>query len=84
MRFLKSFLRGCENATFKNASNFLSSCDWFFSIKSTAEVTLGGGTNASGSTSKQSVAFPTEFASTDKAENSLCVTLAENLTATSF
>lgn len=83
-RFLESFFRGCAKAIFKNASNFSSSCDWSFSIKSTAEVTLGGGTNASAFTSKQSVAFPTLCARTERAENSFCLTFAENLTATSF
>ena len=83
-RFLESFLRGCEKAIFKNVSNFSSSRDWFFSIKSTAEVTLGAGTNASGSTSKQSVAFPTLCAKTERDENSFCLDSAENLTATSF
>ena len=84
MRFLESFLRGCAKAIFKNVSNFSSSLDWFFSIKSTAEVTFGGGTKASGSTSKQSVAFPTLEASTERAENSFCFATAANLTATSF
>lgn len=84
MRFFESFLRGCENAIFKNASNFSSSCDWFFSIKSTAEVTFGAGINASGSTSKQSVALPTDDASTESEENAFCLTLAANFTATSF
>ena len=83
-RFLESFLRGCENAIFKNASNFSFLNDFSFSIKSTAEVTFGGGTNASGSTSKHNVAFPTVPARTDKDENSLSVTLAANFTATSF
>ncbi len=83
-RFLRSFLRGCAKAIFKNASKVSSSCDWVFSIKSTAEVTLGGGTNASASTSKHSVAFPTLCARTERAENSFCLTSAENLTATSF
>jgi len=83
-RFLESFLRGCEKAIFKNLSNFSSLCDLYFFIKSTAEVTLGGGTNASGSTSKQSVASPTLCASTERAENAFCLGLAENLTATSF
>jgi len=84
MRFLESFLRGCAKAIFKNVSNFSSSLDWVFSIKSTAEVTFGGGTNASGSTSKQSVAFPTLVARTERAENSFCFATAANLTATSF
>lgn len=84
IKFLESFFRGCENAIFKNASNFSSSLDWSFSIKSTAEVTFGGGTNASGGTSKQSVAFPTVEAKTERAENAFCLTSAENLTATSF
>ena len=84
MRFFESFFLGCWKATFKKDSNFSSSRVWFFSIKSTAEVTLGGGTNASGSTSKQSVAFPTLVAKTERAENSFCFAIAANFTATSF
>ena len=84
MRFLESFFRGCWKAIFKNDSNFSSSLDKSFSIKSTAEVTFGGGTNASGSTSKQSVAFPTLVARTERAENSFCLATAANFTATSF
>ncbi len=59
VRFFESFFLGCEKAIFKNLSNFSSFCDWFFSIKSMAEVTFGGGTNASDGTSKHSVATPT-------------------------
>lgn len=84
MRFLESFFLGCLNAIFKNFSNLSSSLDWLFSIKSMADLTLGEGVNASGSTSKQSVASPTELARTERAENSFCLTFAENLTATSF
>jgi len=84
IRFLESFFLGCLKAIFKKDSNFSSSRDKVFSIKSTAEVTLGGGTNASGSTSKHNVALPTLVASTDRAENSFCFATAANFTATSF
>jgi len=83
-KFLISFFLGCLNAIFKNFSNFSSSCDELLSINSTAEVTLGGGTNASASTSKHRVASPTFDAKTLREENSRSPTLAENFNATSF
>jgi len=84
MRFFASFLRGCPKAILNNASKLSLLCVRSFSIKSTAEVTFGGGTNASGSTSKQIDAFPAVCAKTERAQNSFSPTAAENFSATSF